>query len=179
MAKEKIKPFEFEDVTESLTDKQKLFCMMYVGECKFNGSESAKKAGYSENSAKEQASYLLTNPNILSYIELLKKDLGLRIGVTAEMIAQEYASIGFSKIDDFIGNGNIVKDITEITKTNVVQSIKTSITTFDGGEKTETEIKLHDKLKALVNLSKMIGCDGVTKVELESKCVQVISVNKP
>ena len=163
MAK-KVNPFEFEDVTESLNDRQKMFCMLYVGECKFNGTESAKKAGYSENCAKETASYLLTNPNIALYIETLKKDLGLRIGITAEMIAKELADIAFSKIDDFVGTGNQVKDVTTISKTNVVKSIKTTTTTNDYGEKIETEIKLHENLNAIAQLSKMLGVDGVTKI---------------
>ena len=163
MAK-KVNPFEFEDVTESLNDRQKMFCMMYVGECKFNATESAKKAGYSEETATEQSSRLLTNVNIQSYIETLKKDLGLRIGITAEMIAKELADIAFSKIDDFVGTGNQVKDVTTISKTNVVKSIKTTTTTNDYGEKVETEIKLHEKLNAIAQLSKMLGVDGVTKI---------------
>lgn len=158
-------PFEFESVTENLSDRQKLFCMLYAGECKFNGTEAAKRAGYSENTANEQAPRLLANVSIQNFIAELKKDLGLRIGVTAEDIAKEYAEIAFSKITDVIGEGNQVLDVTKIgDKSKLVLSVKNTTTETEHGSKTITEVKLHDKLGALDKLAKMIGVDGVTKV---------------
>ena len=165
VVEKKVSPFEFESVTENLSDRQKLFCMLYAGECKLNGAEAAKKAGYSENGAKEQAARLLTYANVNSFIAELKKDLGLRIGVTAEDIAKEYAEIAFSKITDVIGEGNQVLDVTKIgDKSKLVLSVKNTTTETEHGSKTITEVKLHDKLGALDKLAKMIGVDGVTKV---------------
>ena len=165
VVKKKVSPFEFESVTENLSDRQKLFCMLYAGECKFNGTEAAKRAGYSENTANEQAPRLLANVSIQNFITELKKDLGLRIGVTAEDIAKEYAEIAFSKITDVIGEGNQVLDVTKIgDKSKLVLSVKNTTTETEHGSKTITEVKLHDKLGALDKLSKMIGVDGVTKV---------------
>lgn len=56
-----------------LNPNQKKFCEYYIKNG--NASESAKLAGYSENSAKEQGARLLTNDNIKSYIQELSAPL--------------------------------------------------------------------------------------------------------
>jgi len=63
-----------------LSDKQKRFCEEYCLD--WNGSKAAIRAGYSEESAKEQASRLLTNDNIQAYIQLIKNDLEYLCGIS-------------------------------------------------------------------------------------------------
>lgn len=162
------KPFEFEDITDSLNDRQKLFCMYYVGESKFNATESAKKAGYSENTANEQGARLLVNVSIQNYIESLKKDLGLRIGVTAEMIAQEYAKIGFSNMVNMLNENNGVKSVQNmpLDVSATIKKVKVKQTyDIEGNPNGEmVEIEAIDKISALDKLARMIGVDGVSKV---------------
>ena len=50
-----------------MTDQQELFCVEYLKD--LNGSKAAIRAGYSENTARFQASTLLTNHNIREYID--------------------------------------------------------------------------------------------------------------
>ena len=57
------KSFSFDEVKGELNDRQRLFCMQYVKNF-FHGTKAAIAAGYSENTANEQASRLLTNVNI-------------------------------------------------------------------------------------------------------------------
>ena len=159
-------PFHFEDVTDSLTDRQKLFCMHYVGKAKFNGTKAAKLAGYDASNANSYSSYLLANPNISKYIESLKRDIGARLGIGAMEIAQELINIGFANVTDFIEEGNVVKDIKKVAKkkTAALASIKTTIRESEFGTSTTTEFRLNPKIDALRDLAKMIGVDGVTKV---------------
>jgi phage terminase small subunit len=56
-----------------LTDKQKRFCEEYVKD--WNGTRAAKAAGYSEKTAMEQASRLLSNVKVKDYIEEIQSDL--------------------------------------------------------------------------------------------------------
>ena len=56
-----------------LTAKQKQFCIEYLKD--FNGTQAAIRAGYSENSAKEQASQHLTKLNIKEYLKLLSQEI--------------------------------------------------------------------------------------------------------
>lgn len=58
-------------MAQKMTDKQERFCVEYVKD--FNASRSARDAGYSERSAKEQASVLLTKHNIQERIKQLTK----------------------------------------------------------------------------------------------------------
>ncbi len=56
-----------------LTAKQKRFCEEYVIDN--NATQAAIRAGYSENTAKEQASQNLTKLNIQNYISELKNQI--------------------------------------------------------------------------------------------------------
>lgn len=56
-----------------LSDKQKRFCLEY---CKdFNATQAAKRAGYREKSARQQACKLLTKANINSYIKEIQSKI--------------------------------------------------------------------------------------------------------
>ena len=57
-----------------LTEQQKLFCLEYVNN-RFNGTQAAILAGYEENSARSQASRLLTNDNILKEVKRIQNKL--------------------------------------------------------------------------------------------------------
>lgn len=56
-----------------LSDKQKQFCIEYLKD--FNGTQAAIRAGYSKNSANEQASMHLAKLNIKEYIKELADEL--------------------------------------------------------------------------------------------------------
>ena len=43
---------------DGLTPRQAEFVRLYLGECHQNGTEAAKRAGYSERTAKQQAQRL-------------------------------------------------------------------------------------------------------------------------
>lgn len=69
-----------------LSLKQKKFCEEYV--ISGNATEAAKRAGYSENSAKVTASRMLTNANIQNYIkELTNPVKSARIATGEEVLA--------------------------------------------------------------------------------------------
>ena len=51
----------------NLTDKQLLFATEYIKTA--NATQAALKAGYSENSARQQGSRLLSNANVSQYIQ--------------------------------------------------------------------------------------------------------------
>lgn len=163
-------PYNFEDITESLTDRQMFFCMEYIN-CRFNGSEAAKKAGYSENCAKETASYLLTNPNVQKFIQELKNDLGKRVGITAEMIAKEMGKVAFSNIGNMMTVDGGVKQIAMMDEKD--SAVISSLEVFEEKARDTGEVlgytkklKMYDKLKALSDLNVMLGYNKATKSEV-------------
>jgi phage terminase small subunit len=52
----------------SLTTKQEAFVLAYIGEARFNATKAALSAGYSEKSARQEGSRLLSNANISARI---------------------------------------------------------------------------------------------------------------
>jgi len=133
------------------------FCQEYIGH--YNGSKAAIAAGFAIKSARIKASQLLTRGNIQARVQELQGDLAKRCGITAEMVINELASIGFSNIQDYLGAENSIKDVSELPEetAKAIKSIKKSITEFEGGEKTVVTFELHDKVAALEKLGRNLG----------------------
>ena len=66
-------PQPVEDSDKPLTDRQERFVVEYLG-CA-NGAEAARRAGYSEHTAREMACENLTKPNIKSAIDRKRSEL--------------------------------------------------------------------------------------------------------
>lgn len=133
------------------------FCQEYVTH--YNGSKAAIAAGYAVAGARVKASQLLTKGNIQARIRELQEELAKRCGITAEMVVNELAAIGFSNVQDFIAAGNLITDISQMPEetARAVKSIKRSVTEFEGGEKTVVSFELHDKVSALEKLARHLG----------------------
>jgi len=69
-----------EEESKELTNQQKKFCEEYILD--WNGARAARDAGYSENTAREQASRLLTKVHIEAYIKEIQDDLQKQAGIS-------------------------------------------------------------------------------------------------
>jgi phage terminase small subunit len=74
-----------------LTDKQERFCQEYLID--LNGTQAAIRAGYSERSAKEEASRLLTKDNIQQRIKELQEQISLRLEITQDWVLKRFKDI--------------------------------------------------------------------------------------
>lgn len=140
-----------------LTDKQKRFCEEYLID--LNATAASIRAGYSKNTASEIGYENLTKPQIAKYIQSLQKDLSDRTKISAEMVINELAKIGFSDIKNYFEGDEAQKDITTLENkfTAAVSSIKVTESSGKDWSKTTKEFKLHDKVKALEDLGKHLG----------------------
>ncbi len=160
-----------------LTDKHRIFCEAY---CRFwNAAKAAREAGYSEATAKEQGSRLLTNVNIQNYIKFIKDNAFEFAGVSLLRNAQELAKVAYGSgadirkawesLEEWEGLSDDVKaTIAEVTTTTRV------IKTMGGDEETgasivqaieSVKVKQYDKLKALEILNRMAGYNAADKVD--------------
>lgn len=160
-----------------LSDKHRIFCEAY---CRFwNAAKAAREAGYSEATAKEQGSRLLTNVNIQNYIKFIKDNAFEFAGVSLLRNAQELAKVAYGSgadirkawesLEEWEGLPDEVKaTIAEVTTTTRV------IKTMGGDEETgasivqaieSVKVKQYDKLKALEILNRMAGYNAADKVE--------------
>ena len=92
-----------EELTEGLTEKEKLFCEIYVQN--WNATQAAIKAGYSVDSARSIGYENLTKPHIRNYVETLKEAKRMSIMINEDDIVERYMRIAFSDITDFVEFG--------------------------------------------------------------------------
>lgn len=72
---------------ELTNKKHERFCQEYVID--YNGTKAAIRAGFKENSARQQAARLLTNANILSRVRELQHELVERLAVTQDYVINQ------------------------------------------------------------------------------------------
>lgn len=68
----------------NLTPQQELFCQEYIVD--YNGTQAAKRAGYSDKTAAVQASRLLKNAKVLSRVRAIQKERLEKLALTQESV---------------------------------------------------------------------------------------------
>jgi phage terminase small subunit len=141
--------------SKKLDDRQDRFCSEYLVD--FNATRAAIAAGYSEKTARSQASDLLTRPNVQDRVKELAESTMKETGDNRRRVILELQMIAYGDMKDFMDwkDGKIEWKDSKILgdKTRLVQEISESYSANGGSRK----IKLHDKLKALEMLSKYYG----------------------
>lgn len=147
-----------------INEQHERFCQEYVID--LNATAAAIRAGYAKNSAKVQASRLLTKANIKERISQLQNNIAIKLEITAESVANELASIAFSKVTDFVkvedievGKGKRKKIIRAVLVEKTSDIPKELLPAISEIKQTQfgISLKLHDKTSALELLGKHIG----------------------
>lgn len=139
---------------DALEPRQQRFVREYLVD--LNGTKAARRAGYSEKAAQEQASRLLSKAMVAAAVAEL---LAIETGVTRTRVIHELARLAFSDIGDVAdvdAKGNFkLKAFAKMQPDArvAIASIKQKPNEY--GQ--EREIKLHDKLGALNTLAKVTG----------------------
>lgn len=141
----------------ALTEQKKRFADRYFET--LNGSQSAIDTGYSEATARQIAYNLLQEHEVEEYLSQLKEKSEIKHSISQGRWLAELEAVGFSNVQDFISDGNTIKDISKLpeNKAKAVLSVKKTVLEFEGGEKVTTEFKLHDKLNALDKIGRHFG----------------------
>lgn len=157
------KSFSFDEVKGELNDRQRLFCMQYVKNF-FHGTKAAIAAGYSENTANEQASRLLTNVNIQQLIEKYKSDVGSMLGLSAYHVAELlYQWVDSDITETFSLSTEQLKELPKEVR-RLITHYKTTTVSNDYGQTTTIELKFVSKEKAMEMLKQLLGYDKPTKL---------------
>jgi phage terminase small subunit len=139
--------------------RQQMFCLEYVID--FNGTKAAERAGYSQDTAAEQASRLLTNVKISDEVARLMDDKISRAKATADTVLANIYKISEVDVGDAFDENGALLAIRQIPKD--LRKIISSIETFEefaevGGKKVlvgyTRKVKLWSKDKALELLAK-------------------------
>ncbi len=153
---------EFTWKAKKLKDNQKLFIFYYVypfsNKAKGKGAESARKAGYSEKSAREIGCRLLQNLEIYEEIKNI----------------QEQISKKSTKVNILNEINTIIEQKLKRTQINATEyyNIETAVSD-EGYEYTKAQIKTPDELtdeqKAMIEDVEFVGQRGIVHYKLPSK----------
>lgn len=133
-----------------LTDKQKRFVDEYLVD--LNATAAARRAGYKDPNIGRQ---LITKNNVSAEIQKRQEKLRGKLEITQERVLEELAAIGFANGTDFatITHNGLVR----LTPTDEVpEEKKKAVASIKEGQY-GTEVKLHDKVRALELLGKHLG----------------------
>ena len=123
----------------------------------FHPKHAAIRAGFSENTARNAASWINpakpAKPALRRLIDRRLAEMSRRTGVTAERVMKELAAIAFANADDIIDprDGGFLEDVKRADMAAVAgYKVK-------DGKIQEREIQFYDKLKALELIGKRLG----------------------
>lgn len=147
-----------DDEVVELTDKQQRFVEEYC--LCFNGAEAARKAGYSEESARFIGHENLTKPYIKKLIDAKMKELTMGVD-EALMRMSDFARGSFKSFVDIDDDENLTVVLnSEEAKRNIhlIKKIKQTKRKYgEGGQDIITEIELHDAKDAVAKILQMHG----------------------
>ena len=133
-------------MSKELAPMQDAFCREYLKD--LCGQDAAIRAGYSEKSAKTQASMLLAEDHIQARIAELNRDRLARVQVESDTVLRELLRIATSDIGEAFKDDGSLKPLKEIPTDvrRAIQSIEID-ELFDGFGQDRHQIGLTKKLK--------------------------------
>ena len=153
----------------ALTDKQRRFCEEYVID--WNATRSAIAAGYSEKTAYSIGQENLKKPEIKEYIGKIKNQLEEQAGLSALKNLLELKKVAFSNISDLKDGWNQNKEFSELPESvkAAISEVYTESIVLGGDEGNgilnKTKVKMHDKMKAIEMINKMLGYNSPEKID--------------
>jgi phage terminase small subunit len=154
----------------TLTAKQERFVDEYLID--LNATQAAIRSGYSEKTARQLASRLLSDVDIQDEITKRRAALSEKKGLTVERIVDEMIKLGFSNMQDYMkvgGDGLPQLDWSGLTRDQAAALSEVTVDTVAGHDEdengfkrdtTRVKFKLNDKRAALVDLGKHLGMFG-------------------
>lgn len=151
--------------------RHETFCQEYLK--RGNASEAFRVAyprsvKWKPETVNSHASNLLKNGKVSARVEELQKEQQERCAITKDRVLSELGKVAFSNFadiyDKLVNQGLGIADLTPEEKA-AIRSITTrtvGTTTTEEGDKVPVEvmkIELHDKLKAIERICRMLGFD--------------------
>lgn len=146
-----------------LTAKEDAFCREYLVD--LNATRAAIRAYYSAANAGAIASRLLGKETIQARLAELRADIASAAGITPLTLALELKKVALANLEDYVvwgQDGVTLRDHRDVDGSVVAEVSETK--TANGGS---VRIKLHDKLGAIQQLTKLLGFNAPDKAEIK------------
>ena len=127
---------------------------------RFNATQAALNAGYSERSAATQGSALLQNAEVQAAIAKAQEQVQGEAVMSFDEACQVLTRMVRADLRDYYNDRGMVDEMTCGDTVAIAEVVRTRRPT---GEYT-TKFKLVDKIRAIERLSKLLGWDKPTKV---------------
>ena len=143
----------------ALTAKQKIFADEYLIDL---NATRAYKVAYprvkKDETARVNSSRLLTNANVVTYVDKRMKDREKRTEITQDMVLKELAKIGFANVTDYVSIKSKGKyRHVEAKSTDDIPKDKIGAIAGIKEGANGIELKLNDKGKALELIGRHLG----------------------
>ena len=146
---------------KELSDKEKRFCQEYVFD--WNASRAARVAGYSEKSCGTIGCEMLKKPHIEAQITAIQLDMAKLTGESMLKVIAEYKKIAYSSLQNYNDDWLSLKQWETVSDEDKAAVAEVSYT------KDGVKFKLHDKQRALENISKLLGFNAPSRMDLTSQ----------
>lgn len=176
-----------------LTKKQKRFCDEYLVD--LNATQAAIRSGYSQRTAQEQSSRLLSNVMVQEYIQKRKMDRIKRTEITQDFVLSELMAIASVNATDYArvveknattevdgqiiqlydaeGNPVMYRTVEPLLTEELTETQKKALAVIKKG-RDGFEIKPYDKLKVLELLGRHLGMwDKKTEMDHEEQRARI------
>lgn len=144
-----------------LTPQQEKFCRAYAIEP--NATKAALEAGYSKNSAGQQASRLLKKVKIQNRIATLCKQATERAELDLDAVLKEAALIAFSDIGSICTwtKKKITMKASKDLSPDELKCIESVMETTSKDGKPQLRVKMHSKIRAMEILERIFGSKSI------------------
>jgi len=126
-----------------------------------NATQAAVRAGYSENTARQQASRLLTKVNVQTAVTKLTKARSQRLEFDADTVLQESANLATTSMAAFVDDDGYVvgnlRSLPESALACIRELTQETVVDRDGNTVIRQKIKLYDRLRALELAGRHVG----------------------
>lgn len=154
----------------SLNAKQEAFCREYIID--LNGTQAAIRAGYSERTAQEQSSRLLSNVKVSERVAELMQERSDRVRIDASYVLNRLVEIDQMDVADILAEDGSLKPIKDWPKVWRTTLSGLDVMTVFNSEEATTEsvlkkIKWPDKVKNLELLGKHVNVNAFSEKKQE------------
>ena len=133
----------------ALTPKQERFCREYVID--LNAAAAARRAGYSERTAKSIGQENLTKPDLQARIAELQAVKNKELDLTAEIVLQQLYNLGFADPINYFDDQNCIRKVSDMDKAS-----RMALESFEVREEFDAEHRLVGYVKK-VKISSKLG----------------------
>ena len=157
------------ETKRALTPKQQRFVDEYLVD--LNATDAARRAGYSENTARQTGAENLSKPDIARAIQVAQAERSKSTGLTAERVVQELGRLALADVRKLFNDEGELRPLNELDDDMAAAIAAVDIVTMGQGQNEAPlyvrKVKLWDKGAALDKLMKHLGAYAPDKVDVD------------